>query len=113
MLQKSEMLDRIGRERHDIRQHDAERKREARRNDCQDQGKENHEEATDKAHDNSSLNIRRGRILLTERNDSFQSVIAMARNAMRSRTDNFSVSLLSCPQAARMSRPRGVRTGEE
>ena len=24
---------------------------------------------------------------------------------------SFSVSLLSCPQAARMSRPRGVRTG--
>jgi hypothetical protein len=41
-----------------------------------------------------------------------QSVIAMARKAMRSRTDNFSVSLLSWPQAARMSRPRGVRTGE-
>ena len=41
-----------------------------------------------------------------------QSVIAMARNARRSRADSFSVSLLSWPQAARMSRPRGVRTGE-
>ena len=41
------------------------------------------------------------------------SVIAMARSAMRSRTESFSVALLSWPQAARMSRPRGVRTGEE
>ena len=41
------------------------------------------------------------------------SVIAMARNAMRSRAESFSLSLLSWPQAARMSRPRGVRTGEE
>ena len=32
--------------------------------------------------------------------------------AMRSRADSFSVALLSWPQAARMSRPRGVRTGE-
>ena len=32
---------------------------------------------------------------------SHQSVIAMARSAMRSRTDNFSVALLSWPQAAR------------
>ncbi len=30
----------------------------------------------------------------------------------RARADSFSVSLLSWPQAARMSRPRGVRTGE-
>ena len=44
---------------------------------------------------------------------SDHSVIAMARSAMRSRTDSFSVALLSWPQAARMSRPRGVRTGEE
>src|SRR6202022_4090345 len=44
---------------------------------------------------------------------SHQSVIAMARSACRSRTDSFSVSDLSWPQAARMSRPRGVRTGEE
>ncbi len=42
-----------------------------------------------------------------------QSVIAMARSAWRSRADIFSVSDLSWPQAARMSRPRGVRTGEE
>jgi len=41
------------------------------------------------------------------------SVIAMARSAMRSRTPSFSVALLSWPQAARMSRPRGVRTGAE
>ena len=41
-----------------------------------------------------------------------QSVIAMARSAMRSRAESFSVALLSWPQAARMSRPRGVRTGE-
>src|SRR5262245_3851398 len=40
------------------------------------------------------------------------SVIAMARRASRSRADSFSVALLSCPQAARISRPRGVRTGE-
>ena len=44
---------------------------------------------------------------------SFHSVIAMARSAMRSRAESFSVALLSWPQAARMSRPRGVRTGEE
>jgi hypothetical protein len=44
---------------------------------------------------------------------SLQSVIAMARSACRSRTDNFSVSDFNWPQAARMSRPRGVRTGEE
>ena len=43
---------------------------------------------------------------------AIHSVIAMARNAMRSRADSFSVALLSWPQAARMSRPRGVRTGE-
>ena len=43
---------------------------------------------------------------------SVQSVIAMARSAMRSRAESFSVALLSWPQAARMSRPRGVRTGE-
>jgi hypothetical protein len=42
-----------------------------------------------------------------------QSVIAMARSASRSRADNFSVSDFNCPQAARMSRPRGVRTGED
>ena len=42
-----------------------------------------------------------------------QSVIAIARSAMRSRADSFSVALLSWPQAARMSRPRGVRTGDE
>src|SRR5206468_12969151 len=41
-----------------------------------------------------------------------QSVIAMARSAKRSRAESFSVALLSWPQAARMSRPRGVRTGE-
>ncbi len=41
-----------------------------------------------------------------------QSVIAMARSANRSRAESFSVALLSWPQAARMSRPRGVRTGE-
>ena len=41
------------------------------------------------------------------------SVIAMARNAMRSRIESFSVALLSWPHAARMSLPRGVRTGEE
>src|SRR5207253_6601197 len=41
-----------------------------------------------------------------------QSVIAMARNARRSRAESFSLALLSWPQAARMSRPRGVRTGE-
>ena len=41
------------------------------------------------------------------------SVIAIARSAMRSRAESFSVSLLSWPQAARMSRPRGVRTGDE
>ncbi len=37
---------------------------------------------------------------------------AIARSARRSRADSFSVALLSWPQAARMSRPRGVRTGE-
>jgi len=36
----------------------------------------------------------------------------MARSARRSRADSFSVALLSWPQAARISRPRGVRTGE-
>ena len=41
-----------------------------------------------------------------------QSVMAMARSAIRSRADSFSLALLSWPQAARMSRPRGVRTGE-
>ena len=30
-----------------------------------------------------------------------------------SRAESFSVALLSWPQAARMSRPRGVRTGDE
>ena len=40
------------------------------------------------------------------------SVIAMARSASRSRADSFSLALFNCPQAARMSRPRGVRTGE-
>ena len=44
--------------------------------------------------------------------ETVQSVIAIARRAMRSRTESFSVALLSWPQAARMSRPRGVRTGE-
>ena len=43
---------------------------------------------------------------------SVQSVIAMARSARRSRAESFSVALLSWPHAARMSRPRGVRTGE-
>ena len=42
-----------------------------------------------------------------------QSVIAMARSAWRSRAESFSVSDFNWPQAARMSRPRGVRTGEE
>ena len=42
-----------------------------------------------------------------------QSVIAIARSACRSRAESFSVSDFSCPQAARISRPRGVRTGEE
>ena len=45
-------------------------------------------------------------------NATVQSVIAMARSAMRSRAESFSLALLSWPQAARMSRPRGVRTGE-
>jgi hypothetical protein len=45
--------------------------------------------------------------------DHPQSVIAMARNAWRSRADSFSVSDFNWPQAARMSRPRGVRTGED
>ena len=40
------------------------------------------------------------------------SVIAMARSARRSRADSFSLALFSWPQAARISRPRGVRTGE-
>ena len=40
------------------------------------------------------------------------SVIAMARSASRSRAESFSLALFNCPQAARMSRPRGVRTGE-
>src|SRR4029079_17311366 len=40
------------------------------------------------------------------------STIAIGRSAMRSRTESFSVALLSWPQAARISRPRGVRTGE-
>ena len=31
--------------------------------------------------------------------------------ASLARARSFSVSLFSCPQAARMSRPRGVRTG--
>ena len=48
-----------------------------------------------------------------QRSPSHQSVIAIARSAMRSRADSFSVALLSWPQAARMSRPRGVRTGDE
>jgi len=30
---------------------------------------------------------------------------------IRARARSFSVSLFNCPQAARMSRPRGVRTG--
>ena len=42
----------------------------------------------------------------------YSSVIAIARSAMRSRADIFSVALLSWPQAAKMSRPRGVRTGD-
>src|SRR4051812_43694696 len=42
-----------------------------------------------------------------------QSVIAIARSAWRSRAESFSVSDFNWPQAARMSRPRGVRTGEE
>ncbi len=40
------------------------------------------------------------------------SVIAMARSASRSRAESFSLALFNCPQAARMSRPRGVRTGD-
>jgi hypothetical protein len=51
--------------------------------------------------------------LLTMRAEKYQSVIAMARSACRSRADNFSVSDFNWPQAARISRPRGVRTGEE
>src|SRR6267154_1724871 len=50
---------------------------------------------------------------VSDTNGTYQSVIAMARSACRSRTDSFSVSDLSWPQAARISRPRGVRTGEE
>ena len=46
-------------------------------------------------------------------NETHQSVIAMARSAWRSRAESFSVSDFSWPQAARMSRPRGVRTGDE
>src|SRR5205085_12154658 len=42
-----------------------------------------------------------------------QSVIAIARSACRSRADSFSVSDFNWPHAARISRPRGVRTGEE
>jgi len=45
--------------------------------------------------------------------DSVLDFIAIARSAWRSRTDSFSVSDFNWPQAARMSRPRGVRTGEE
>lgn len=48
---------------------------------------------------------------LASRNDNY-STIAIARSAMRSRAESFSVTLLSWPQAARISRPRGVRTGE-
>src|SRR5262245_46834840 len=46
------------------------------------------------------------------RSPDVQSVIAIARSARRSRADSFSLALLSWPQAARMSRPRGVRTGD-
>ena len=46
-----------------------------------------------------------------EERHGIQSVMAMARNAKRSRALNFCVSDFNCPQAARMSRPRGVRTG--
>src|SRR5262249_61070754 len=42
-----------------------------------------------------------------------QSVIAIARRAWRSRAESFSVSDFNCPHAARISRPRGVRTGDE
>ena len=35
----------------------------------------------------------------------------MARRASRSEALSFSVADFSCPQAARMSRPRGVRIG--
>jgi hypothetical protein len=45
--------------------------------------------------------------------DPHQSVIAIARSAWRSRAESFSVSDFNWPQAARMSRPRGVRTGED
>src|SRR5690606_9445256 len=37
-----------------------------------------------------------------------QSVIAIARSAMRSRAESFCVSDFNWPQAARMSRPRGL-----
>ena len=50
--------------------------------------------------------------MMRPRSATGQSVIAIARSAMRSRAESFSVALLSWPQAARMSRPRGVRTGE-
>jgi hypothetical protein len=50
---------------------------------------------------------------VNDKRHSHQSVIAMARSACRSRADSFSVSDFNWPQAARMSRPRGVRTGEE
>ena len=96
--EKSEMLDRIGRHRHEIRHHDADCERQAGGENRQQQRKEDHEHAAEQTHEKPLC--------------ANQSVIAIARNAMRSRTDNFSVSLLSCPQAARMSRPRGVRTGE-
>src|SRR5262245_40132108 len=41
-----------------------------------------------------------------------QSVIAMARSAIRSRADSFSVALLTSPHAARLARPRGASTGD-
>ena len=44
--------------------------------------------------------------------DANHSTMAMARSAIRSRADNFSLALLSWPHAARISRPRGVRTGD-
>ena len=68
-----------------------------------DAAAERHEQQThQKAADDHSQTVR---VLI-------QSVIAMARSASRSRALSFSVALLSWPQAARMSRPRGVRTGE-
>ena len=51
-------------------------------------------------------------VINADANATHQSVIAMARKASRSRAESFSVALLSWPQAARISRPRGVRTGE-